>query len=73
MEWFRKFLGNIDYGQILYVTSTIFVVLGCLAILYSIIAGIWGYAPSENFNWRIFGTGVVSIVLGVIGLYIEEG
>lgn len=41
--------------------------MGVLGIIYSIIAGIWGFAPIEFFNLKIFGT---SLLIGLIGIVI---
>lgn len=40
--------------------------IGVVGILYSIIAGIWRFAPSPNINWKIFGTSVIIAVIGLI-------
>lgn len=51
-----------------------FLVFGVVAIIYSIIAGIWGFAPIHNMNWKIFGTGaVMSIISGIfVGMMLED-
>lgn len=43
--------------------------IGLIGVIYSIIAGIWGFAPSLNFNWKVFGT---SLIIGVIGVIIAH-
>jgi len=38
-----------------------------IGIIYSIIAGIWGFAPIEFFNLKLLAT---SLLIGVIGIVI---
>ena len=41
-------------------------ILGIVGALYSIIAGIWGFAPAQNINWKIFGTSVIIIIISAL-------
>lgn len=66
MEWFEKYLE--ENKETIKIVFFVILCLGCLAIVYSIIAGIWGFAPSKNVNWKIFGTGFVTGLLSSIGL-----
>lgn len=46
--------------------------IAVLGILYAIIAGIWGFAPSHNINWKIFGTSLIIGVIAVIITYAND-
>jgi len=50
------------------------ILFGVAAIVYSIVAGIWGFAPLERINVKIFGTAVVIIIIfGLILYVIQDG
>jgi len=53
------------------IALTVFII-AVLAIIYSIIAGIWGFAPVKNMNWKIFGTSIVIAIIAVIVAYIND-
>jgi len=46
--------------------------IGVIGILYAIIAGIWGYAPAENINWKIFGTSILIAAIALIIGYVND-
>ena len=47
------------------IASTI-VIIGVIGIVYSIIAGIWGFAPTVNINWKIFATSIIITIIGIV-------
>jgi hypothetical protein len=43
-------------------------------MIYSVVAGIWGFAPVEKMNAKIFGTAVIIVAVFAIILYtIQDG
>ena len=70
MKWFENFIGS--NKETLSTICLVIIIASCLAIIYAIVAGIWGYAPSHNFNWKVFGTGVVVGIINLIGLALLE-
>lgn len=53
-------------------TSVGMFIFGCIGVLYSIIAGIWGFAPIKNINWKIFGTSIIIAVIGIIIAHVND-
>jgi len=52
--------------------SLIAFVIAVVGIIYSIIAGIWRFAPSPNINWKIFGTSVIIGIIAIIIAYAND-
>ena len=57
------------------IVGIVIIFLGILAIIYATIAGIWGFAPNENFNIKMIGTSGMICTLGIIIIWIwgEDG
>jgi hypothetical protein len=64
----KEFFDYFTKERVEYILVTVFLIC-ILGIVYSIIAGIWGFAPIININWKIFGT---SVVIGVITVIVRH-
>jgi quinol-cytochrome oxidoreductase complex cytochrome b subunit len=68
----NEFLNNITEDNVEEV-CTWAILFGIVAAIYSIVAGIWGFAPIERMNVKIFGTACIIIcIFGIVLAAIQD-
>lgn len=67
----KEFFDYFTKERVEYMSLTAFLI-GVVGVLYSIIAGIWGFAPSPNLNWKIFGTSIIIVFIASFIAYLND-
>lgn len=65
-QYFKENAENYKY------IMAIIMIISCIVILYSIIAGIWRFVPVEKFNLKMFCSGIVTGIVGLILFFVFD-